>query len=190
MKLKSEAHVYLPMLFKCEGVPPSIVVDNSKEKSLVKLATKCREDGFHLVDIDPYYSWMMAAKGCIKQLNQGLSRKMLKLSSPKRLWDHCIELEALIRSNTALDIYGIECQVPETVRTGQTVDNSNLCEYEWLQCVMYYQPKEGYPDDSMALGRYLGPAIDVSNAITYKMLLMDGNYVYCSAICTWTPVEE
>ena len=48
--------------------------------------------------------------------------------SPKALWDHCIELEAIIRSHTALDIYGIELQVPETVMSGQTGDISSLCE--------------------------------------------------------------
>ena len=44
---------------------------------------------------------------------------------------------------------------------------------------MYYQTKEGYPDDKMTIGRYLGPSIDVGNAMTYKILLQDGNYVCC-----------
>ena len=35
--------------------------------------------------------------------------------SPKKLWDHCLELEALNRLNTALDIYLIGGEVPETV---------------------------------------------------------------------------
>ena len=66
---------------------------------------------------------------------------MLKSASPKRLWDHCIELKELICSNNALDIYGLEVQVPETVMTGQSADIINLCEYEWFQWVIYYQPK-------------------------------------------------
>ena len=51
---------------------------------------------------------------------------MLNSASPKRLWDHCIEHEALIRLNTAIDIYGLEVQVPEMVMTGQTSDISNI----------------------------------------------------------------
>ena len=43
---------------------------------------------------------------------------------------------------------------------------------------MYYQTKEGYTDNKMAMGRYLGPAIDVGNTTTYKILFPDGNYVY------------
>ena len=55
---------------------------------------------------------------------------------------------------------------------------------------MYYQPKEGYPDDKMAMERYLGPAFDVSNFMTYKIFLRDGNYVCHLTFRTWTPVEE
>ena len=55
---------------------------------------------------------------------------------------------------------------------------------------MYYQPKEGYPNDKMAMGRYLRPAIDVSNAMTYKILLPDVNHVCHSTIRPWAPVKE
>ena len=153
MKLKSEAHEYLSMLFKRDGVTPKIIVDKSKDKSLGRFSSKCRDAYFHLVNTETYSPCMMAAKGCIEHLKQGSSRKMLKSASTKQLWYHCIEIKALIRSYTALYIYGLEVQAPETVMTGQTADTSNLCEYEWFQWVMYYQPKEGYPDDKMAMGR-------------------------------------
>ena len=138
MKLKSEAHESLSMLFKHDGVPPKIVIDNSKDKSLGKFASKYGEDDCHFVNTDPYFPCMMDSEGCIKHLKKGLSQKILNPSSTKRLWDYCIELEALICSNTALDIYGIEGQVTEMVTTSQTSDISNLHEYEWLQWVMYY----------------------------------------------------
>ena len=70
---------------------------------------------------------MQAEEGCIKQTKLGSSRRMLKSGSPKALWDHCIYLEALIRSHTALDIYGLEGKVYETVMSGQTGDISSLC---------------------------------------------------------------
>ena len=56
--------------------------------------------------------------------------------------------------------------------------------------MIYYQPKEGYPNDKMVMGRYLGPAIDVGNYMTYKIFFPDGNYVCCSTVSPWTPVEE
>ena len=87
-------------------------------------------------------------------------------STPKTLWDHCIECQALIRSHTALDTCGLEGQLPETIMMGETADISNLCEYEWFEWVMYLNPNETYPEDKMRIGRYLGPAIDVGSAMT------------------------
>ena len=65
MKLKSEAHEPLSMLFKRDGVPPKIIVDNSKKQSLGKLSKKCREADCNLVNTEPHFRWMQAAEGCI-----------------------------------------------------------------------------------------------------------------------------
>ena len=63
---------------------------------------------------------------------------MLKSGSLKPLWDHFIELEAQIRSHTALNIYGLEGKVPKTLMTGQTGDISNPCEFERFQWVVFF----------------------------------------------------
>ena len=133
---------------------------------------------------------MQATEGCIKQTKLGSSRKMLKSGSPKVLWNHCIEPEALICSHTALNIYGLEGQVPETLMSGQTDDISNLCEFEWFQWVMFSQPTETYPEDKLFVVGWLGPAIDVGTAMTDKCLLPNGGYVCRSTMRPWTPVEE
>ena len=122
MRLNKHAHETLSLIFKRDGVPPKIFVDDSKEQTLGKFSKKCREADCHLVTTEPSSPWMQAAEGCIKQTKLGYSRKMLKSGRPKPLWDHCIELEVLIRSHTALDIYGLEVQV-----------KSILCEFEWFE---------------------------------------------------------
>ena len=65
MQLKSEAHKTLSLMFKRDGVPPKIVVDNSKEQTLGKFKKKCKEADCHLVTTEPYSPWMQAAEGCI-----------------------------------------------------------------------------------------------------------------------------
>ena len=37
---------------------------------------------------------------------------------------------------------------------------------------------------------FLGPAIDVGTAMTYKILRPDGGYVWWSTVRAWTPKEE
>jgi hypothetical protein len=114
MRQKSEAHNTLDLLFKRDGVPPEMVVDGSKEQTLGDFARKCREASCYLKQTEPYSPWMNNAETAIRETKRGSSRKMIKTGSPKRLWDHCIELEALVRSNTALEIYALEGQTPET----------------------------------------------------------------------------
>ena len=74
--------------------------------------------------------------------------------------------------------------------SGQTGDISSLCEFEWFGWVMFFQPKETYPDDKMFIGRWLGPAIDVGTAMTYKILRPDGAYLCRSTLISWTSNEE
>ena len=128
-------------------------------------------------------------KGAFKK-KLGYSRRMLKSGSPKALWDHCIELEALIHSHTSLDIYGLGGQVPETVISGQTGDINSLCKFEWFEWVMFFQPKETYPDDKNVIARWLGPAINVGTDMTYKILRSDGGYVCRSTLISWNSNEE
>ena len=110
---------------------------------------------------EPYSPWQQAAEGCIQELKQGVTRKMLKTGLPKRLWDHCIKLESLICSHTANDIYSTRGEVPETIMKGGTADISQICEYGWYDWVMFRYTMEAFPENKFVLGRYLGPATDV-----------------------------
>ena len=67
MRLKNHAHETLSMIFKRDGVPPKIVVGNSKQRTLGKFAKKFREADCHLLTTQPYFPWMQAVEGCIKQ---------------------------------------------------------------------------------------------------------------------------
>ena len=65
-----------------------------------------------------------------------------------------MELEAKIRSNTALDIYELEGQVPETILSGMTADISPYVEHEWYEWIKYYDIKASFPEDKEVLGRW------------------------------------
>jgi hypothetical protein len=103
---------------------------------------------------------------------------MMKTGSPKVLWDHCIELEALVHSNTSTYIYMTNGKVPETIMTGSTADISHICEFAWFDWVMFRDNIPTFPEGKMILGRYLGPATDVGLALTAKILKFNGQVVY------------
>ena len=114
---------------------------------------------------------------------------MIRTGSPKVLWDHCIELEALIRSNSVNGIYMTNGQVPETIMKGTTADISHISEFGWYDWVMFRDNTPTFPDDKMILGRYLGPATDVGPIMTSKILKSNGQIVYRLTARSLTPEE-
>jgi hypothetical protein len=99
---------------------------------------------------------------------------MCKSQAPKVLWDHCAELEALIQSHTALNIFSLDGEVPETHVTGQTADISEIAEFEWYQWIHFRDTAMQLPESKEVLGRYLGPSPDVGPAMAAKILKGNG----------------
>ena len=55
---------------------------------------------------------------------------------------------------------------------------------------MFYEPTSTYPDPKPTIGRYIGPAVDVGNAMTHKVIKHTGYFVCRDTVRAWTPVEE
>ena len=68
----------------------------------------------------------------------------------------------------------LDDQVPETLMKGKSSDISNICELSWYQWVMFCDVPVQYLEDNLVMGRYLGPARDLGNVITSKILKANG----------------
>ena len=189
MRVKSEAHDSLSLVFQRDGVPPAMILDGSKEQVCGMFRRKLKEAACQLRQTEPYSPWQQAAEGAIREIKRCSSRMMLTTRSPKVLWDHSIELAALIRSHTASEIFSANGEVPETIMTGDTADISRLCQFAWYDWLMFRDAQASYPDDTIVLGRYLGPAIDTGPAHTAKILKQNGQVVYRSTYRHLTPDE-
>jgi hypothetical protein len=189
MTRKGKAHKTLSLMFHRDGVPPTMIFDSSKEQSMGDFKRKLQEADCHARQTEPYYPWQQAAEGCIHELKRRTSRKMIKTGSPKLLWDHCLELEVLIRSSTSNDIYMTNGKVPEIIMTGSTADISYISEFGWYDWVMFRDNIPTYPDDKLILGRYLGPATDIGSALTAKILKSNGQFVCRSTLRHFTSDE-
>jgi hypothetical protein len=189
MTRKGEAHETLSFLFHHDGVPPTMVLDGSKEQCKGDFKRKLREADCHARQTEPYSPWQQAAEGCICKLKRGVSRKMIKTGSLRVLWDHCIKLEALIRSLTSNSVYMTNGEVPETIMTGSTADISHICEFGWYDWVMFRDNVPTFPDVKLILGQYLGPATNVGSALTAKILKSNGQTVCRSTLRHLTDEE-
>ena len=114
---------------------------------------------------------------------------MLKTQSPKLLWDHCLELEALIRSHTAHGIYALDGETPEWKMKGSTADISQICKYSWYEWVMFRDSSHQDPKNTMILRRYFGPSIDVGSAMTTKILKENGEIMSRSTLRSLSPTK-
>jgi hypothetical protein len=170
MTRKGEAHETLSLLFHCDGVPPTMVFNGSKEQCQQDFKRKLCKADCHARQTEPYSPWQQAAEGCIHELKRGVSHKMIKTGSPRVLWDHCIELEPSIRSSTSNNIYMTNGKVSETIMTGSTADISHICEFSCYDWVMFRDNVPTFPDIKLTLGQYLGPATNIGSALTTKIL--------------------
>ncbi len=107
---------------------------------------------------------------------------MIKTGSPRVLWDHCIELEALICSSTSNAVYMTNGEVPEIIMTSSTANISHICEFGWYDWVMFRDNVPTFPDIKLILGQYLGPATNVGSALTAKILKSNGQTVCRSTL--------
>ena len=187
IKKEAEAHHTLSKFFKDIGVPDTMVMDGAKAQIHGNFRRKCTEADCRTKQTEPYTPFSNSAEGAIREVKKSSGRKMMESQCPKRLWDDCIELESFIKSHTAIDIWQLEGQVPQTRMTGQTADISQFFELGWYEWCMYHDSAISFPEDKLILGRWLGPSIDVGPAMTGKILKNNGNTRHVS---TYRPLTK
>ena len=105
---------------------------------------------------------------------------MLCTQSPKCLLDDCLKLTALIHSNTALNIYDLGGETPETKLKGLTSDISTIAKFSWYDWCMFLDDHT-YPADNWVLGHWLGPSQDIGPAMCAKLLKCNGQVIHRSS---------
>ena len=118
MAKKGYVHNAISLLFQQDGVPTKIIVDGPKEQTQGYFKRKVAEAGCHLRRTEPESPRQMYLEERICELKRGSGRNMTKMKSPKVLWDDCLELEAYIRSNMALDVSELGGMTPKTKMSG------------------------------------------------------------------------
>ena len=71
MKQKADAHKGLSLMVQCDGVPPRIIMDGSKEQAMGTLHKKVKEMVVHVKQTDPHSPWQNATELTIRELKKG-----------------------------------------------------------------------------------------------------------------------
>jgi len=97
-------------------------------------------------------------------LKCGAGRKMTSSRPPHKLWYHCLEPDAFIRSHNAHNLFELQGQVPETLLSGKTADISPFVMCIWYKFVRWYNVKAQFPQPREMYGRWLGLSLSVKTA--------------------------
>jgi len=94
-----------------------------------------------------------------------------------------------VKSYTAHDLPFLETRTPEERITSRTPDISEYIHFDWMQWVWYQEPAQ-FPETIQCLGRWLGVAHDVGQAMTYWLLTEKGTVLARSSVTVLTGLEE
>ena len=95
---------------------------------------------------------------------------MIKSKAPQRLWDDCLEFESAICINTTHGMHKHYGKVSRTVMTEEVSKICHFCELKWYEWVMFWDEIAPYLDDRFKLGKYLGPCMDIGQAMMARIL--------------------
>lgn len=180
IRSKADAHLTLDLLHKQYGVFHTIVPDNANELIKGDYLKKARKAGAIVHSTEAFTPNQNRAESAIRELKRLYRRTMLRSNAPKVLWDHCFQLQAEIRSHTAMNLSNLFGDVPLTVLLGDTADISHLCQFEWYERIWYIDPDD--PMINRKLGRYLGPSHQVGDHMSCKVLIANGRLINRTSI--------
>ena len=178
MKKESDVHETLDLFLNRYGIPEALISDGAKSYIGGDFKKKARQAGVFCKLTDPYSPWQNRAESEIREVKRLATRWQIKSKSPRRLWDHAVELASIVRSHLALDIHQLHGEVPETIMMGQTADISFICEFGWYDWIYYNESTAAFPESKVVLGRYLGPTEpEVGSVLTAKVLTLKGEVI-------------
>jgi len=187
MASKSEAGDKLNDFVQEIGIPEVLVTDNSGEQSGADWE-KTRK--FYLINqrfTEPYSPWQNRAEREIQETKKHFRRIMHRNRVPERLWTYGMQYTSDLRVHLALD--SLNGRTPMEITCGDTPDISELLYFQFYQPVKYLDPAVKFPDDKEKLGRWLGIAHNIGQAMCYFVLAESGTPLARSTVRPLTPAE-
>jgi hypothetical protein len=179
MPTKAEAGDKLNTFVTTYGIPEEITTDGAKEETLGTWNAVRKKFLIHQSITEPHTPQQNKTEIEIKALKNHYRRIMHNHSVPEALWDFGLKHTARIRSHVARDSLG--GRTPLEIMTGQTPDISEIMHFGFYDWVKYYDPA-AFPSKREFLGRWLGPAPHVGQALCYYILKENGQVIARSTV--------
>ncbi len=186
MRNKSEAPYKLDLFCKSYGLPQTLITDNALEETKGEWEKVVKEYLLKQRTTEPYSGWQNRAELEIRELMKHHRRIMHRNRCPESLWCYGMEYTKSIRQLAAKP--NLDWRTPMEVLTGETPDCTEYIEFDFYGWVKYKEHKSKTGND-ISLGRWLGVAHDIGQAMTYWILKENGEVVARSTVRPITPEE-
>jgi hypothetical protein len=174
MKSKSEAHHALMRFIHYVGVPKDLLTDQAPEEMCSEWGQIVKKYRIWQKTTKAHPPpWQNHAEAEIRWLKKITRRALRAQSTPVEFWCYAMEWAARIRSLTAHDSLLLGTRTPEERVTGRTPDISESAHFSWSQWV-WYNDAMTFPQADVHLGKWIGVAQDVGQAMTYWILTGKG----------------
>mmetsp|Transcript_5420 Transcript_5420/g.7995 ORF Transcript_5420/g.7995 Transcript_5420/m.7995 type:complete len:667 (+) Transcript_5420:1119-3119(+) len=186
MKTKAEAGEQLNRFVTTTGIPLGILTDGAKEENLGRWNEVRKKFLLTQRDTEPHSPWQNKAEGEIGATKNHYRRIMDRKRVPEQLWDFGLEYTANLRRFIARP--ELEYRTPHEILNGDTPDISEYLNFEFYEWVKVYDPVS-FPHHREHLGRWLGPAHDVGQALCYYVLKENGQVIARTSVRNLTQAE-
>ena len=187
MRSKSEAPYALRAFIDDVGCPEEIITDNAKEEKSKEWKSILREFGVKERQITPYSQWQNFAENAVRTVKFRALRFIEEKGVPLRLWDHLVDYVVNLNNRITHTTYRLGDRTPNEATLGQTPDISHLVDFTFYDHCWYIRPEEYFPGDKRFIGRWLGPAKQVSSDLSMKFLMESGFVTVTSLV---QPIDE
>jgi len=117
--------------------------------------------------------WQNKAEVEIRELKRHARRLMQRSGTPLMLWDLCCQYIVELCNRMVRPVPQQKGRTPYEILTGYTPDISEFLEFTWYQPVWYYEPTV-FPAQTRHIGRWIGVAHKVSQAMCFWILPISG----------------
>lgn len=184
MKSKSEAPRKLMQYIQDIGIVSELVTDNAGEEKGTEWMEVVKAHHIKAKSTEPYSPWQNRAEGEIKELKKMVMRVGQKTNTPRRLWGYLGKWAAATRRLTAHSNPSLDGRAPAEAVEGNTPDISEYAQFDWYQYVWYVDPTSSFPVPKKKLGRWIGVAHDVGQAMCFWVLPESGRPMARSSVAS------
>ena len=140
--------------------------DNAKSEMSTKVKELHRMYCVKDHQSEPHYQHQNYAERRIQDIKKMANGIMDRVRCPSKFWLICILLYVIPLMNVLANVNGA---IPQSIVTGERTDISQFLSFHFYQEVFYEEPDKG----GESLGRWIGPADNKGDKLTYWVLTKD-----------------